>query len=269
VYPNTVNNHRDNKSSGSDANKKREYAAYKYSNKGKSELHEAIILSGIPAFLTYKNGEIISVDQIEESARIIKPPNPEEYPYESYDFVDIQEVKSYEDKAETEYIDSLYERAKSIVQNYNDQDNHKLILLAGDIVWSYFQDKFSTSHYVGVIGDNGSGKSTVGDTFEVVGYRVVNMTDPTAANFFRVLGTLEPGQCTVVADEAEKIDQSAEIMSTLKKDVWCWRGCHNRVNSQKSITGTHSLESVEFCVNIGPAIILTVPIKTFDTHTNT
>src|SRR5439155_24114633 len=81
---------------------------------------------------------------------------------------------------------------------------------------AFFQDKFSTTHYVGVIGDNGSGKSTVGDTFEAVGYRVVNMTDPTAANFFRVLGTLEPGQCTVVADEAEKIDQSAEIMSTLK-----------------------------------------------------
>jgi len=42
------------------------------------------------------------------------------------------------------------------------------------------------------------------------------MTDLTAANFFRVLGTLEPGQCTVVADESEKIDQSPEIMSTLK-----------------------------------------------------
>jgi hypothetical protein len=42
------------------------------------------------------------------------------------------------------------------------------------------------------------------------------MTDPTAANFFRILGTVEPGQCTLVADEAEKTDQSPEIMSTLK-----------------------------------------------------
>jgi len=42
------------------------------------------------------------------------------------------------------------------------------------------------------------------------------MTDPSAANLFRILGTLEPGQCTLVADEAEKIDQSPEIMSTLK-----------------------------------------------------
>jgi hypothetical protein len=213
---NTIDNNRLKKSSGCDSNKKRECTTYKYSNKGKAQLHESVILSGHPVFLKYKNGEIVSVDQIEESARIIKPPNAEEFPYEPYEFANMEEVTSYKKKAENESIDSLYKKAKSIAQNYNDQDDHKLILLAVDTVWSNFQDKFGTTHYVGVIGDNGSGKSTVGDTFEAVGYRVVNMTDPTAANFFRVLGTLEPGQCTVVADEAEKIDQSTEIMSTLK-----------------------------------------------------
>ena len=30
-------------------------------------------------------------------------------------------------------------------------------------------------------------EGTVGDTFESIGYRPVNMTDPTAANLFRVL----------------------------------------------------------------------------------
>ena len=84
------------------------------------------------------------------------------------------------------------------------------------MVWSYFQDKFGTTHYIDVIGDNGSGKSTIGDTFEAIAYRAVNMTDPTPANLFRILGTIEPGQCTIVTDEAEKIDQSSEIMSTLK-----------------------------------------------------
>ena len=118
--------------------------------------------------------------------------------------------------AKQESFDSLYNRAKYFVQEYNDQDPHKQILLACDIVWSYFQDKFSTTHYLAIIGDNGSGKSTVGDTFEAIGYRPVSMTDPTAANLFRVLGTIEPGQCTIIADEAEKIDQSADIMSILK-----------------------------------------------------
>ena len=62
----------------------------------------------------------------------------------------------------------------------------------------------STTHYIGVIGENSSGKSTIGDTFEAVGYRVVNMTDPSAAILFRILGTLEPGQCTLVQMRAKK-----------------------------------------------------------------
>ncbi len=196
--------------------KKRECQSYKYSNKGKSSLHEAIILSGSSIFIKYENDGIVCVDQIEESDRTIRPPYSEEYPYEPYEFANIEELKSYVKKAKTETIDSLYLWAKSIVTKYNDQDSPKLILLAADVVWSYFQDKFSTTHYVTVIGDNGSGKSTIGDTFEAVAYRVVSMTDPSAANLFRILGTLEPGQCTLVADEAEKIDQSPEIMSTLK-----------------------------------------------------
>ena len=128
----------------------------------------------------------------------------------------MEEVNSHLKRSFQESVDSLFQKAKSIVKQYNDQDNDIITLLAADTVWSYFQDRFSTTHYVGVVGDNGSGKSTVGDTFEAVGYRVVNMTDPTAANIFRVLGKVEHGQCTLVADEAEKIDESLDIMAVLK-----------------------------------------------------
>jgi hypothetical protein len=126
------------------------------------------------------------------------------------------EVQSYLERAKKESIDSLYLKAKSIVNKYNDQDEHKLILLAADVVWSYFQDRFPTTHYIGVVGDNGTGKTTIGDTFGAIGYRVVTMTDPSAANIFRVLGKIEYGQCTIVMDEAEKIDKSQDIMSVLK-----------------------------------------------------
>jgi hypothetical protein len=196
--------------------KKRRYIAYKYSNKGKGILHEAVLVAGQPVFVKYENDEIKAAPSIEEASRIIKPPNPEEYPYEPYEFESIDEVCSYKERARLETIDSVYRKAKSIVQKYNDQDEYKVILIAADIVWSYFQDKFATTHYDCVIGDNGSGKSTVGDTFVSIGYRPVAMTDPSAANLFRVLGTIEPGQGTIVADEAEKIDQSSEIMGTLK-----------------------------------------------------
>jgi hypothetical protein len=118
--------------------------------------------------------------------------------------------------AKHESVFSLYRKAKSIFRKYNDQDDHKLTLLAVDTVWSYFQDRFATTHYDAIIGDNGSGKSTVGDTFEATGYRAVNLTDPNATNLFRILGTVEPGQCTIIADESDKIEESAEMMSILK-----------------------------------------------------
>jgi hypothetical protein len=81
---------------------------------------------------------------------------------------------------------------------------------------SYFQDKFSTTHYISVVGDNDSGKSSLGITFEVIAYRPLYMTDPSAANIFRCLGTIEPGQCTIILDEADKIDKSPEMMAILK-----------------------------------------------------
>jgi hypothetical protein len=230
---------------------KRQYPTYKYSNRGKGDLHEAVLLAGLPVFLKYQNGQIESIPHIEESSRILVPPDPEEYPYEAYDFKDMDEVLSYVERAKIESRDSLYQKSKLIVKKYNDQDDYKLVLIAADIVWSYFQDKFSTTHYVGVFGDNGSGKSTVGDTFEAIGYRPVNMTDPSAANLFRVLGTIEPGQCAIIADEAEKIGQSSEIMSTLKtgsnikgkvpransitwKQEFFWTYCYKMIISEKS-----------------------------------
>ena len=70
------------------------------------------------------------------------------------------------------------------------------------------------------VSDNGSGKSTIGNVFECFAYRCVNMTDPTTANIFRIFGTIEPGQCILVLDEAEKIDQSSrDMMSILKEQV--------------------------------------------------
>ena len=93
------------------------------------------------------------------------------------------------------------------------------MLIATDIIFSYFQDKFATTHYVSIVGDNDSGKSSLGITFEATGYRPVYMTDPSAANIFRCLGTIESGQCTIILDEADKIDKSPEMMAILKQDI--------------------------------------------------
>jgi hypothetical protein len=195
---------------------KRPHPVYKYSKKGKGNLHEAVMLGGIPVFLEYENDEIVVIEKIEEATRILVPPNREEYPYEPYEFSSIEEIREFVNVAKTATIDTLYLWAKQYVKEYNDQDDYKIILVALDIIFSYFQDKFSTTHYLSVVGDNDSGKTSMGTTFEVTAYRPVYMTDPSAPNIFRCLGQIEPGQCTIILDEADKIDKTPEMMAILK-----------------------------------------------------
>jgi hypothetical protein len=168
-------------------------------------------------FIKYDNKEIQIVEKIEEQTRILIPPNYEEYPYMPYECANIEELEGCTNDAKKETIESLYQKALSFVETYNDQDDYKQILMALDIIWSYFQDRFSTTHYEGITGDNDSGKSTVGGTFEAIAYRCVNTTSPSAANIFRILGTIEPGQCTMVLDESDNnIDESPDMMAILK-----------------------------------------------------
>lgn len=195
---------------------KRELQTYKYSKMGQEDLHESIILDGAPVFITYdiENKQIKIVNRIEQQTRILIPPSHEEYPYTPYEFTK-QELDVYIRLSHAESIETLYQKTLSFLKRYNDQDEYKLILIATDIMWSYFQDRFSTTHYQSVVGDNDSGKSTVDATFEALAYRCVNTTNPSAANIFRILGVVEPGQCTLVCDESRNMDESADMMSIL------------------------------------------------------
>lgn len=85
-----------------------------------------------------------------------------------------------------ENIYSLYQRAKSFVTLYADQEPEIIVLNAADIIWTWFQDLFSTTHYYDVNGKaNGIGKSTIGHVFEAIAYRPARMTDPSSPNLFR------------------------------------------------------------------------------------
>src|SRR5439155_7163750 len=110
-------------------------------------------------------GHIIAVDEIEETSRIIAPPNLENYSDDPYEFLGTNEVQDYVERAKVATIDSLYLDAKNICKSYNDQSVDKTCLLAINIIASYFQDHFPTTHYDIVLGFNGSGKSTFAITF--------------------------------------------------------------------------------------------------------
>ena len=113
-----------------------------------------------------------------------------------------------------ENLDTLLSKSESIVSKYNDQDQHKITSIGSDVVWSYFQDRFATTRYEVLVGGVGSGKSALAATFGAIGYRPVSTTNPTPAILYRLLGNIEPGQCPMILEEAEKIDQVYEIMAS-------------------------------------------------------
>src|SRR5215212_4151817 len=203
-----------------DKKPKRVFVTYKYSQLGRGELKESGLIGDLRSFIQYnrESKEFESEENIEENNRILRPPEREEYPYTPYEFSSLEEINRYKDKILNENIDIdfLFQKSKSIISKYNNQDDYKLNLVAADVILSYFQDRFSTIHYDYIVGDNGSGKSSLGDTFGAIAYRAVNMTDPTAPNLFRLLGPVESAQCTMILEEAERIDKSPELMAILK-----------------------------------------------------
>ena len=198
---------------------KHEYMTFKYSSRFRGTLHEAILLNGTPVFLKYENSQVQAVSTIEEQDRILRPPSIEEYPYEPIEFGSYEELKKFQTIVFQE-VDKeiLFQKILETVSLYVDQDEDIRILISADILWTYFQDLFPTTHYYDISGTgNGIGKSTIGHVFEGIAYRAVRMTDPSAANLYRILGKIEPGQCIIVADEADRIHADKDMLSILKE----------------------------------------------------
>ena len=196
----------------------KEIAVYKYSKMGREPLHEAVIVNDLPFFIKYDHYKTTFelVENIPENSRILRPPHREEYPYTPYEFESNEELEFYMQKAREITLDELYKISKNIFFMFIDQDKHIIILLAADSIWTYFQDLFSITHYIEAVGTNDVGKSSMGYTFEYTGYRVIKGTSISGANYNRILGSVEPGQCTIIEDEGDNISEDPDKVRLLK-----------------------------------------------------
>jgi hypothetical protein len=212
----------------------KEFFVSKYSGNFKGPLHEAVTLGGKHMFIAYnkETDEISAVGDIQEPTRTLLPPHGEDCPYEPYEFNDIDELRQYQARAMQENPGSL-KKALAIARRYIDQEPCIVSLVAADTVWSYFQDRFPTTHYLHLVGDNGSGKSCIGETFASVGYRAVMMTDANGANCLRALGIVEPGQCTLVIDEVDDTISQDDSLRRVLKTGYHIRGRAPRINARK------------------------------------
>lgn len=186
---------------------------------GKEDLHEAVIIDGLPYFVKYRHklGIAEVVPKIEENSRILRPPNLEEYPYKPYEFESEYEFSLFMQKAkQIKSLDQLYSKCKSIFSKYIDHDDHVITLLTADSIWTWFQDLLSTTHYSEGVGTNDVGKSSIGYTFEYAGNKVIKGNDITGANYNRVYGSIEPGQCVIIEDEGDSISEDPDKVRLFK-----------------------------------------------------
>jgi hypothetical protein len=103
-------------------------------------------------------------------------------------------------------------------------EDHYLTLLTADIIYTYFQDKFGTTHYVICIGDNASGKNAILMTFALLGYRVLLATSVSAANVYTFLGSLDECQGTIAEDEINNLDNNPDKLE-IYKSGYCRGTC--------------------------------------------
>jgi len=169
-----------------DSKQDREFVTFKYSQNGKGDLHEAVLVNGLPFFVKYNydSRQLELIKKIEENSRVLRPPEREEYPYTPYEFESGEELAFFLNKAkQITSLDEPYLYAKSFFSSYIDQDDHIIVLLAADSIVTHFQDLFSATHYSEGVGTNDVGKSSIGYTFEYTAYRVVKGTAISGANY--------------------------------------------------------------------------------------
>jgi hypothetical protein len=180
-------------------------------------LSEAVIVGGYPFFLQPKNGEPLLVDKIESNNLVIYPPDTQSLLSEPYVFESKEEIIHYLDLArKLSSFDQIFSLVKSIYKKYVDAEEHYIVLLAADTIYSYFQDKFATTHYVICIGDNSSGKNSILMTFKYLGYRVLLATGVSPANIYTFLGNVEECQGTIAEDEINNLENEPEKLNVYK-----------------------------------------------------
>ena len=127
--------------------------------------------------------------------------------------------------AHTENYDSLYLKVETMIKRYVNVEEYYYPILIGDIIWSYFQDKFGYTHYLIFTGDNGSGKNSALLVFKYLGYRVFMLYLQVHANYWTAYGSQEEGQVSIAEDEADDIGEDKKKNELLKGRLSIRRQC--------------------------------------------
>jgi hypothetical protein len=167
------------------------------------------------------------------------------YPRENTPILDFQyqsedEIKQIIEVAKTKTIDDIYSEAKTIWEKFVIATPEQISLLTADSIFTYFQDRFVTTHYVMMVARVGSGKGAVLITFSYLGYRVILAGNMSGASILDLLGSLEKGQVVIAEDE----------LNDMRDDTDKWRlytlGYDTKGYTTRTLDGGTSKRAVNY-----------------------
>jgi len=176
---------------------------------------ESILVEGKPQFLCHSiaDGKITTRDHLYEFDQMIKPLDPSQCGYLPYNF-----TKNEITQITTKKInkDLLLDKIKQQIDHYIVLDDLDCYLILGDVLLTYEQEHINTIHFLFVVGETESGKSTIAHFFRWLGYRCLYGEDIPNADIYNFLGTDEEGAGTIAEDEAQEIGLDREKIRTYK-----------------------------------------------------
>jgi len=188
---------------------------------------ESIYMDGEPHFLANVNGEIKLSKQFKFEGKIIGPVEREDTPYEPYEFSKF-EIDLLKNNPPTK--ESLLEKLETKIKRYIDVNNNNRTVILIDTFLTYCQDQIDTVHYLFIVGDTESGKSTIGHLIKNVGYRVQYQTDLNYAGIYNFYGTREEACGTIIEDEAQDL-------SSNKNKIRLYKNSYTRGSKMAIVVG--------------------------------
>jgi hypothetical protein len=189
----------------------------KYTCNGTLSLYESVVMTGQSSFLRLVDHKPQYTPTIESANKIFYPSdtantqNPIPYIFGS-----TEELQKYLDLASKETFETLHYKVEAVYKKYVNAEEYYIVNLAADTIYSYFQDRFGTTHYNIFVGDNGSGKNSALLVYRHLGCRVFYVTAASAANYYTFMGETEEGQGTTAEDEADDIGYDRDKQKILK-----------------------------------------------------
>ncbi len=174
---------------------------------------EVIELDKESQFIISRQGSngLVTAKEIEVNGKVYVPARSEDYPYDAYNFADVNGVN----KAPINF-DELYDRVYAEVDRYVDIEDEWKHYITVCIIFTYKQDKSNTTPYPYFVGDTESGKSTVLHLMKRLAYRPMLSESLPHADVYNFLGTHEEASGIILEDEAQDLDKEKEKLKIYK-----------------------------------------------------